>query len=170
MKFQGLMGLLLMPIAALAGVQALSPAERAEIQHFRDQQAAVLQGPQSALGMVSLEKLPQGDTTIGSAPGSRIQLDHVSPRLGVIRLHGEQIEFLPPASGFPSDVKRLATSSGEDRPTEVATRHTTLKEKTDPLGVAERGALLLKEKTDPLGREGSAGEPATKRWDSAVVL
>jgi hypothetical protein len=26
------------------------------------------------------------------------------------------------------------------------------------------------EKTDPLGRVGSAGEPANKRWDSAVVL
>jgi uncharacterized protein (DUF1684 family) len=104
MKFQGLVGLLLVPIAALAGVQALSPAERAEIQQFRDQQTKVLQGPQSALGMVSLEKLQDGYTAIGSAPASRILLDHMAPHLGVIRLHGEQIEFAPPSGGFPSDL------------------------------------------------------------------
>jgi uncharacterized protein (DUF1684 family) len=104
MKVQAFVGLLLMPIAALAGVQAFSPAERAEIQQFRDQQAKILQGPQSALGMVSLEKLQDGDTSIGSVPGSRIRLDHVAPHLGVVRLRGEQIEFAPPAGGFPSDL------------------------------------------------------------------
>lgn len=104
MKFQVFVGMLLVPITALAGVQALSPAERAEIQQFRDGQAKVLQGPQSALGMVSLEKLPDGDTAIGSAPGSNILLDHAAPHLGVVRLHGEHLEFLPPAGGFPADL------------------------------------------------------------------
>ncbi|SEB67632.1 DUF1684 domain-containing protein [Terriglobus roseus] len=104
MKFQAFVALLLVPLTALAGVQALSPAEREEIQQFRELQAKVLQGPQSALGMVSLEKLRDGDTTIGSAAGSRIHLDHVAPNLGVVRLHGEQIEFVPPSGGFPSDL------------------------------------------------------------------
>ena len=87
-----------------AATQKLSAAEQAEITAFREQQAEILRGPQSALGMVSLEKLREGDTTIGSAASSGIRLDHVAPHLGIIRLHGDSIAFLPPASGFPVDL------------------------------------------------------------------
>jgi uncharacterized protein (DUF1684 family) len=84
--------------------QVLPPAELAEIEQFRAAQTKVLQGPQSALAMVSLQKLKNGDTTIGSAAGSTIPLDHVAAHLGTVRLHGEQIEFLPPPEGFPHDL------------------------------------------------------------------
>ena len=81
--------------------QALSSAERADIARFREAQARLLAGPQSALGMVSLEKFAEGDTSIGSSPQSRIRIDHLSPDVGTVRLHGERIEFLPAANGFP---------------------------------------------------------------------
>jgi uncharacterized protein (DUF1684 family) len=84
--------------------QALSTPERAEIEHFREAQAKLLTSPQSALGMVSLEKFAEGDTSIGSAPQSKIQIDHLSPHIGFVRLHGAQIEFLPPPEGFPKNL------------------------------------------------------------------
>jgi len=84
--------------------QALTTAERAEIAHFREAQTRLLASPQSALGMVSLEKFAEGDTSIGSAPQSKIRIDHLSPHIGIVRLHGEQIEFLPPPEGFPKNL------------------------------------------------------------------
>lgn len=81
--------------------QALSTTERDQIAHFREAQAKLLTSPQSALGMVSLEKFAEGDTSIGSAPQSKIRIDHLSPQIGIVRLHGDQIEFLPPPEGFP---------------------------------------------------------------------
>jgi uncharacterized protein (DUF1684 family) len=93
-----------LPAQALSPAKALSPAEREEIAHFREAQAKLLASPQSALGMVSLEKLAEGDTSIGSSPQSKIRIDRLSPRIGIVRLHGEQIEFLPPPEGFPKDL------------------------------------------------------------------
>lgn len=81
--------------------QALSSAERAEIAHFREAQARLLASPQSALGMVSLEKFADGDTSIGLSPQSKIRIDHLSADIGTVRLHGDRIEFLPAANGFP---------------------------------------------------------------------
>lgn len=84
--------------------QALSAAERAEIAQFRDAQARLLASPQSALGMVSLEKLADGDTSIGSSPDSKIAIDHLSAHTAVVRLRGDHFEVLPPAGGFPKDL------------------------------------------------------------------
>ncbi|MEG9433149.1 DUF1684 domain-containing protein [Terriglobus sp. ADX1] len=93
-----------LPAQALSAAKALSPAEREEIAHFRKAQSKLLTSPQSALGMVSLEKFAEGDTSIGSAATSKIRIDHLSSQIGLVRLHGEQIEFLPPPSGFPKDL------------------------------------------------------------------
>ncbi len=87
-----------------ACAQTLSSEARAEIRQFRARQAEILRGPGSALGMVSLEKLRDGDTTIGSSPGSDILLERAAPSLGVIRVHSETIQFRPPAGGFPRDL------------------------------------------------------------------
>ena len=97
-------GALLVAHSVVAGAQTLSKEAQAEIQQFRARQAEILQSPNSALGMVSLEKLRDGDTTIGSAPGSTIPLGHAAPVLGIVRLHGDQIEFVPPPGGFPKDL------------------------------------------------------------------
>ncbi|MEK6399121.1 MAG: hypothetical protein V4734_13615, partial [Terriglobus sp.] len=55
-----LFGILGMALSALCSAslpaQALSTAERDQIAHFREAQARLLASPQSALGMVSLEK------------------------------------------------------------------------------------------------------------------
>lgn len=91
-------------LMASACAQTLSGDAQAEIQQFRARQADILRGPGSALGMVSLEKLHDGDTTIGSSPGSNIPLEHAAAALGIVRLHGEQIEFLAPPGGFPKDL------------------------------------------------------------------
>jgi len=84
--------------------QTLTPSERNEIADFRAAQAKLLAGPQSALGMVSLEKLTDGDTSIGSASTSKICIDHLSPQIGMVQLHGDNISFVPPAKGFPKDL------------------------------------------------------------------
>ena len=102
--WMGWAGALLVTHAAGMCAQTLSSGAQAEIQQFRARQAEILRGPGSALGMVSLEKLREGDTTIGSSPGSNIPLEHTAPAMGVVRVHGEQIEFLPPAAGFPKDL------------------------------------------------------------------
>ncbi len=88
---------LLMPAVASVRAGDMSPAEIAEINGFRETQAKIMRGPQSALGMVSLENLKPGDTTIGSAAGSRVWLDHVSPRLGIVQSNGDSLVFVPDA-------------------------------------------------------------------------
>jgi uncharacterized protein (DUF1684 family) len=106
LKLRRFISCILVLLAAPVGTfaQTLSTEAQAEIQQFRDRQTQILRSPNSALGMVSLEKLPEGDTTIGSSPGSKIPLEHAASALGIVRLHGEQIEFLPPAEGFPKDL------------------------------------------------------------------
>lgn len=90
-------------LAALHG-QALSAADRAEIAQFRDAQSKLMAGPQSALAMVSLEKLADGATDVGSSGDSRIRIDHLAPHTAVVRLHGDRIEVVAPAGGFPKDL------------------------------------------------------------------
>ncbi len=97
-------GALLMAHSMVACAQTLSSEAQAEIQQFRARQTEILRSPGSALGMVSLEKLRDGDTIIGSSTGSNILLEHAAPTLGIVRLHGEQIEFVPPPGGFPKDL------------------------------------------------------------------
>jgi uncharacterized protein (DUF1684 family) len=50
--------------------------------------------------MVSLEKLAGGDTTIGSAPTSKIRIDHIAPHLGTVHIQGEQVFFHPASANL----------------------------------------------------------------------
>ena len=95
--------------------QSLSSDAQEEIQQFRARQAEILRGPNSALGMVSLEKLRDGDMTVGSSPRSNIKLEHAAPLLGVLRLHAETLQFLPPSGGFPRDLTINGKPAAEGR-------------------------------------------------------
>ena len=81
--------------AALSAQAPLTPQELHQIQTFRDRQAAILRSPESALGMVALDRIPEGDMTIGSAPMSKIHLDHAAPLLGTIHRSGDTLTFTP---------------------------------------------------------------------------
>ena len=90
-------------IAATLPAQApLTPQQLQSIQTFRDHQAAILRSPMSALGMVALDRIPDGDMTIGSAPGSSIRLDHASPLLGTVHRSGDTLTFTPGPRSQPA--------------------------------------------------------------------
>ena len=95
--------LLVLAAAAMLPAQApLTPQQLQSIQTFRDRQAAILRSPMSALGMVALDRIAEGDMTIGSAPAARIHLDHASPLLGTVHRTGDTLTFTPgPHSGTP---------------------------------------------------------------------
>lgn len=91
----------LLVLAGITRAQApLTSQQRETIQNFREHQTEVLRGPMSALGMVALDRLREGDTTIGSAPESNIRLDHVPALLGAVHRSGDAITFTPaPGAG-----------------------------------------------------------------------
>ncbi len=65
-----LSGLLLAPTAA-------TPAGyRAQVERAREQRASTLAGPEDWLSLVALEWLKPGDTTVGSASGAKVRLEH----------------------------------------------------------------------------------------------
>lgn len=81
---------------------ALTPQQLQQIKSFREHQTAILRSPMSALGMVALDRIPEGDMTIGSAPGSRIHLDHASRLLGTVHRSGDTLTFTPGPASQPA--------------------------------------------------------------------
>ncbi len=85
----------------------LTADQRTAIQHFREHQAEVMKGPQSALGMVSLESLPEGDTTVGAAPDNKLRLEHTAAHLATLHRDGETLALtLPAGSDLTADGRR----------------------------------------------------------------
>ncbi|GAA3749412.1 DUF1684 domain-containing protein [Terriglobus aquaticus] len=80
----------------------LTPQQLQSIQAFRDHQTAILRSPMSALGMVALDRIPEGDMTIGSAPSSKIRLDHASALLGTVHRSGDTLTFTPGPASQPA--------------------------------------------------------------------
>ena len=91
----------------LARAQAgLTAQQMQEEQAFRQHQAEVLRGPGSALGMVALNKIAPGDTTVGSAPDDGIQMAGLSPHLLTLHAEGDVLSMrptLPARDGFKAD-------------------------------------------------------------------
>lgn len=102
----------LLVLAAAAALSAQAPPQSKpapltsqqlqSIQAFRDRQTAVLRSPISALGMVALDRIPDGDMTIGSAASSKIHLDHASPLLGTVHRSGDTLTFTPGPASQPA--------------------------------------------------------------------
>lgn len=64
-----------------------------------------MQAPEGWLSLVGLEWLKEGDNTIGSGSGNRIQLPAKAPaEVATIRLEKGALRLLPPAGGFPQQL------------------------------------------------------------------
>lgn len=81
---------------------ALTPQQLQQIKTFREHQTVILRSPMSALGMVALDRIAEGDMTIGSAPGSTIRLNHTSPLLGTVHRNGDTLTFTPGPASQPA--------------------------------------------------------------------
>lgn len=74
-----------------------------EEQAWRAQHAADLQKPDGWLSLIGLEWLAAGETSVGSAPDSKIRLPESAPaHLAVLKLENGTVSLLPPQGGFPS--------------------------------------------------------------------
>ena len=99
-------------LLALAGVLAAqAPATsgdawKKDLLAWRAQRAAGLQSPNGWRALIGLDWLQPGDNSFGSAAGNTIVLrGKVAPHLGTLRLTNDGVELLPPAGGFPAELK-----------------------------------------------------------------
>jgi uncharacterized protein (DUF1684 family) len=79
-------------------------SEATDLDHWRKAYADNLDEPNGWLTLVALQWLPDGDTTVGSAPDNKLPLKHLPAHLGTFRHHNSQIEFLAPPEGLSPSV------------------------------------------------------------------
>ena len=99
-----LCGLLLLALSPWQQAQELSPAERQEIQAFRDHLQQSMREPQSPLNMVQLQQLTAGEAIVGSGTGSTVLLPHVARSVVHVHFIGDSITVDAPPMGFPVDL------------------------------------------------------------------
>jgi uncharacterized protein (DUF1684 family) len=110
--------LLLLTILPGAGAQ-----EPGDLAQWRKAYADSLNRPDGWLSLVALEWLRDGETTIGSAAGDKVQLKHVPAKLGVLRKQGDSFELVDPAAGVTLDGRTgggPVFSDHSDHPTVIA--------------------------------------------------
>jgi uncharacterized protein (DUF1684 family) len=73
-----------------------------QITQFRAQRAKSLSSPEGWLSLVALQWLKPGDTTVGSAPGNTLQLEHAPAHLATFHVANDAVTLMPPAGGFPA--------------------------------------------------------------------
>ncbi|HEX7157916.1 MAG TPA: DUF1684 domain-containing protein [Edaphobacter sp.] len=74
-----------------------------QIAQFRSQRAKDLTAPEGWFSLVALHWLQPGDTTVGSAPGNVLRLEHAPAHLATFHLTGNTVTLAPPAGGFPAN-------------------------------------------------------------------
>ena len=79
-----------------------SAAYTEQIAQFRAQRAKNLSAPEGWLSLVALQWLKPGDTTVGSAPGNTLQLEHAPAHLATFHLANDTVTLVPPSGGFPA--------------------------------------------------------------------
>lgn len=79
-----------------------APSYLQQINQFRTQRAKNLSAPEGWLSLVALKWLQPGDTTVGSAPGSSLHLDHAPAHLATFHLANNTVTLTPPSGGFPA--------------------------------------------------------------------
>lgn len=94
--------------AALLGLATVtfpldSQAQVSDLTQWRKAYADSLNRPDGWLSLVALEWLRDGDTSIGSTAGNKVQLKHVPAKLGVLRKQGDSFELVDPAFGVTLD-------------------------------------------------------------------
>ena len=73
-----------------------------QIAQFRAERAKNLSSPEGWLSLVALQWLKPGDTTVGSAPGNTLQLEHAPAHLAAFHVANDTVTLMPPAGGFPA--------------------------------------------------------------------
>lgn len=94
--------LLLLTLIPVAAAQT-APDYLQKIAQFRTQRAKNLSAPEGWLSLVALHWLKPGDTTVGSAPGNTLHLDHAPAHLATFHLADNTVTLAPPAGGFPAN-------------------------------------------------------------------
>jgi uncharacterized protein (DUF1684 family) len=74
-----------------------------DLAQWRKAYADSLVQPDGWLSLVALEWLRDGDTSIGSGAGNKVQLKHVPAKLGVLRKQGGSFELVDTAAGVTLD-------------------------------------------------------------------
>ena len=76
------------------------PAYLLTLQRWRTRHAEALSQPEGWLSLVALEWLKPGDTTVGSAAGNTLQLNHGPAHLATFRLVGSTVSLIAPPGDF----------------------------------------------------------------------
>ena len=99
--------ILLISAAAVAADSTQTPADwQKNLLAWHAERAKNLQAPNGWLSLVGLEWLKNGDNTVGNAPENTLKLRGNSvPYVGIVRLQGTNITLLPPAGGYPKDLR-----------------------------------------------------------------
>jgi uncharacterized protein len=84
---------------------AQTSSDSVQLQHWRKAYADNLDQPDGWLTLVALQWLPDGDTSVGTAPGNKLQLQHLPAHLGIFRQHNGHIDLLAPPEGLAPSVR-----------------------------------------------------------------
>ena len=109
-----LLYVIFMTLTVAAQTPKSDPQFLQQIEQFRTQRAKNLSAPDGWLSLVALQWLKPGDTTVGSAPGNTLHLDHAPAHLATFHLANDSVTLVPPAGGFSAGVTldgKAATSS-----------------------------------------------------------
>jgi len=109
-----LLYVIFMTLTVAAQTPKSDPQFLQQIEQFRTQRAKNLSAPDGWLSLVALQWLKPGDTTVGSAPGNTLHLDHAPAHLATFHLAKDSVTLVPPAGGFSAGVTldgKAATSS-----------------------------------------------------------
>ena len=94
------------PGASSPGRSSDDSAWQTELESWRAQRATNLQAPEGWLSLIGLAWLKEGDNAFGSDLDSRIQIEAKIPaHVGIVHLANGKLRLLPPAGGFPKDLK-----------------------------------------------------------------
>jgi uncharacterized protein (DUF1684 family) len=74
-----------------------------QITQFRTQRAKNVTAPEGWFSLVALHWLQPGDTTVGSAAGNTLHLDHAPAHLATFHLANNTVTLAAPAGGFPAN-------------------------------------------------------------------
>ncbi len=85
----------------LAQTNPSDPNYLDQLAQSRVQRAKSLSAPEGWLSLVALQWLKLGDTTVGSAPGNTLHLDHAPTHLATLHLADGTLTLTSPAGGFP---------------------------------------------------------------------
>jgi len=95
--------LLLLALLPTVSAQTSSSADYLQqITQFRTQRAKGLTAPEGWFSLVALHWLQPGDTTVGSASGNALRLEHVPAHLAIFHLANNAVTLAAPSGGFPA--------------------------------------------------------------------